>query len=269
MNRGLRDTFYYIIFKSKMSVNSESISYSAKLRQEGNAFYKSAFQEGLSPVLKKTRLEKAMAQYMKALSNANRNYDDASSAAKNYAKCGAHIISLLKDRYQENSKELLYYYQETYQFFNKAIEYGQYCKSDEWRADVMSSFRLSFEELTSFCMELPRKERIIIFESAARGMGKQHYYGDCYFEICSIWLKEAITALSAKDYKCSLYALKEMYQPIEIMKQCGEIRPDLKEEAVIFEADMVIQMARTESLQAIHIGTNTIILLLVMTYKIS
>lgn len=237
-----------------MAVSADKISYSVKLRQEGNEFYKSAFVEGLSHVIRTSRLEKAMAQYMKAFNNAIGNHDDAASAAKNYAKSAHHITLLLNDRYKKDLNKLVYYHKETYQFFNKALQYGQYCKSEEWRADVLSTYMLCFEELTEICMELPRKERVAILESAATGMEKMHYYGNCYLEISNTWLKEAVTALSNKDYKCSLYALKEMYRPIEIMKECGKNRPDLLEEALAHEADMVMQMARTESLQAIEIG---------------
>ena len=72
--------------------------------------------------------------------------------------------------------------------------------------------------------------------------------------MAEILLNEACTALSNKDFKPSLHALKEMYRPMEELKRYGKQRPDLSSKLEYFENEASTQTARTESLQAIDTG---------------
>jgi len=223
------------------------VTESVKRRQEGNDLYRKASAEGLAPVLKKSRLEGSMNCYTKALQTAYNDNDAAASAAKNYAKAsGMLATSYLEDK---DLKQAFHYYNEAFTHFNKSLVFGELSKSEEWKQDILESCRELYEEAVEYSSDLPRRNRLSILESLAGSFDRKMFYGDCYSEIAQICLKEAVTALSSKDFRSSLYSLKEMYRPIEIMKECGHVY--LFQEAMVLEADYTMQMARTESLQAL------------------
>ena len=126
----------------------------------------------------------------------------------------------------------------------------------QWLADMDTRLRLLFDDtLDRFEFMNSSKKKVVLFESLAALVTETCVvYPDINNFLAEILLNEACTALSNKDFKPSLHALKEMYRPMEELKRYGKQRPDLSSKLEYFENEASTQTARTESLQAIDTG---------------
>ena len=239
---------------------------SLQIRTTGNEFYAKSLKEGLAPVLKCSFLRKAIPCYQRALEIASPNHKDMmASACKNLAKTNERLYKMADTEEKEQ-----YHLRECFHFYSKAIDHGKDCMEMQWLADMETQLRLLFEETLERFEFLPSsKEKIILFESLAALVTESCVvYPDINKILAEVLLNESCTALSHQDFKPSLHALKEMYRPIEEIKRHGKHRLDLMRNVECFENDLIIQTARTESLQAIHTGLIIIILKRIQTFSI-
>ena len=128
----------------------------------------------------------------------------------------------------------------------------------QWLADMDTRLRLLLEDtldIFEFRQSSKEEEFKILFESLAALVNENCVvYPDINKILTEALLNEACASSNNQDFKQSLRLLKEMYRPIEEMKRYGKHRPDILRNAECFENDLVIQTARTESLQSIHRG---------------
>jgi len=230
-------------------------SVSDKWRQEGNDHYKKAFSEGLSPVLKKSRVQDALNCYNKALATSGGEYESLASAAKNYAKAAWLQATVVQD-YDKDIKLFTFYYKDAITHFGKALQAGNRGKDLSWIQDLQTSYRSCLDNAFKSCRGTTYRNRLSCIDSFLQSMVDETYQGDCYEEMTQVLFHQAVTALENGDFKTCLWALKECYRPIEEMKMRGRERPDLAREANVMEADVLLQTAAAESHQAINTGMN-------------
>ena len=231
---------------------SYSREQSLQLRTTGNEFYAKSLKEGLAPVLKCAFLRDALPCYQRALEAASPHHKDMmASACKNLAKTNERLFKMAESEEKEQ-----YHLRESFHFYSKAIEYGKDYMEMQWLADMDTKLRFLFDDtLDRFEFMYSSKEKLVLFESLAALVTESCIiYPDINKVLAEILLNEACTALSQQDFKPSLNALKEMYRPIEEIKRYGKYCPGLLRDAECFENDLVVQTARTESLQAIFTG---------------
>jgi len=232
------------------SVDSLVKTLSSSWRSEGNKYFSQAHQDGLAPIIKESRLQEAIKFYHRALSAACENKDDAASACKNLAKSNFGLICVTDDTETE-----IKLFKECFQYCSKALEYGRDCKSLDWLMDVDALYRTVYFLICDQFDVLSTELKINLFESLASVVSeKDRLYPDINHHLAEAWLSEACMALNDNDFKTSLNALKEMYRPVEEVKRYGKHRDQLMTDIECFQCDITIQMARTESMQAISTG---------------
>ena len=226
---------------------------SFRLRSAGNELFKKCSKEGLASILQQTFLKEALPCYQRALTAASPNEKDMmASACKNIAKTNYNLFKLMDTEEKEQ-----YHLRECFHYYSKASEHGRNCMTMEWLADIYTKQRLLFKETLERFEFLKSKEKFVFFESLAALVTESSVvYPDINSVLADTWLNEACMALNNQDFKASLHALKEMYRPVEEMKRYGQHRSDLLRIVECFEKNIVIQTARTESLQSIHTGKN-------------
>jgi len=195
---------------------------STRWRTEGNEYYHAATkQNGIAPVLKRSKLQEAIKCYQKALNSAGSDLSAASSAAKNYAKASYELLQLCSS---DDNEMKMYFYRECLEHYNKALEYGEGCKSLEWLQQIEILYRELYNEVMVVCYEVfqTTPQRITLLESFCCVIGRgDTLYVDFSSQIANFWLTEACVALNEKDFRASLNALKEIYRPIEEVKRFG------------------------------------------------
>ena len=235
-----------------LEMSSYSRDQSSRLRSTGNEIYAKSLKEGLAPNLRQCLLRDAIPYYQRALTAASPNHKDLmASACKNLAKTNETLFKM-----SETEEKEQYHLRESFHFYSKATEYGKGCMEMQWLADMDTRLRLLFEGiLDRFEFIQSSKKKVVLFESLAALVTETCVvYPDINNFLAEILLNEACTALSNKDFKPSLHALKEMYRPMEELKRYGKQRPDLSSKLEYFENEASTQTARTESLQAIDTG---------------
>lgn len=224
-----------------------------ELRKKGNELYYQSQKEGMAPIIRKSRLQNAMILYQQSISSASKDdVNSISSSAKNYAKASYATLKLTDDFQQR-----MFFYKECFTYFSKAISTGRSCKSLDWLQDIKMSYCDLYNEILQLCQEEVDSlgEKTSILESIANVINTEDtIYSEIYKEVCTIWFNDACIALNENDFKRSLYSLKEMYHPVEQIRRYGKHNLDLMNHLESVEQDIVLQMARTESLQLLHIG---------------
>ena len=231
----------------KMASRNQSF----RLRSTGNEFYQKSLKEGLAPILQQSYLKDALPCYQRALTAASPNEKDMmASACKNLATTNYKLFQLMDTEEKEQ-----YHLRECFHYYSEASEHGRNCMTMEWLADIDTKQRLLFEETYERFEFLKSREKFVFFESLGALVTESSVvYADINNVLADTWLNEACMALNNQDFKASLHALKEMYRPVEEMKRYGKHRSDLRRNAECFEVELVIQTARTESLQSMHTG---------------
>eukprot|EP00111_Clytia_hemisphaerica_P005098 TCONS_00014678-protein len=231
--------------------SSNQWSQSVKWRTEGNQLYQTAQKDGFGPTIKKSRLQEAMKCYQRALSAANGDKNETSSACKNLARANYAVSLLSKD----DTVQEMYFLRETFHYYSKALESGEGIKPSEWLTDVDALYRALFVEICEKFNEAEPKEKVVRIESFVSVISESDcMYPDLQYNLALTWINEACVGLNNKDFKASLNALKECYRPVEELKRYGKHRDDLANDIDCFGSDIALQTARTESMQAIDTG---------------
>ena len=233
-----------------------------QLCSEGNKFYVKSQQEGTAPVLKYPLLKDAIKHYQSALYKIPKtDTNSLASMCKNITKSNYNALLLISDDETEadvsnqEEEKRKYHLRESFHFYSQAAQYGRFCKDMEWQGEIDSGLNVLIEITNERYEFLEPKEKISLFEGIKAVITENDViYPDISLILAEIWLNEACVALNNRDFKSSLYVLKEMYQFVEEIKRFGKYRHELIEAVERFENDMIIQTRRTESMQSIHTG---------------
>ena len=233
---------------------ADSRNKSLQMRTTGNECYEKSLKEEFAVTFRRSFLHDAVQYYQQALTAASPNHKDLmASACKNLGKSNERLFKIAETEEKEQ-----YHLRESFHFYSKATEYGKGCMEMQWLADMDTRLRLLLEDILDifeFRQSSKEEEFKILFESLAALVNENCVvYPDINKILTEALLNEACASSNNQDFKQSLHLLKEMYRPIEEMKRYGKHRPDILRNAECFENDLVIQTARTESLQSIHRG---------------
>lgn len=229
-----------------------AINRSETLRKEGNQFYSQAKASGLAPIVKKSKLEKAIACYNGALREGI-NMDQKASASKNIARASWEMTILIEKKVS-SFQLLVYYFKETMSSFESAIHLGLQSKPNSWIDDLKSSQEEYLVAVLEFISVLPYDCRIGLMDTFGRSMESKALKVSCYTEMGQVLFHKAVNAMEATDFKRSLHCLKECYRPIEEMKRHGAGDPHAMSEARVLDDDVILHTASAESMQAVVTG---------------
>ena len=232
------------------SSGSES---SVSARQQGNQFYRQAHVDGIAPVLKKCRLQKAMECYTRSLRYAGHNSDLVASSSKNYAKSTWAMANMIRQS-DGNTKEVVHNFKEAIVHFGKSLLSAEDSKDPEWVQDLTMSYRACYHDAIHSLDNARYEDRCRLTEHYLQCMVDDTLRAEMNQELATLLFHHGVTALDNGDYKTSMYAFKECYQPKEEMKRWGRDQDDIMTEARVLEDDLVVHMASAEALQAIITG---------------
>ncbi|XP_018006728.1 uncharacterized protein LOC108664614 [Hyalella azteca] len=221
-------------------------------RKEGNSFYLQARRDGIAPILRQAKLEKACMFYNKAIQTASTS-DQKSSAYKNLGRASWEITCNIEAN-EKAFNELSFYYKEAITSFYNAEQFGATCKSALWLTDVKSSRSQCLNSSFQKYIELPFSMHMGGLEKLCNILDEPGHQAECFTHIGQTLFNAAVKALEKKDYKTSLSHLKECYRPIEEMRRLGENDPLVVSEAEVLSGDVLLHTASAESMQAVAMG---------------
>ncbi|XP_069111849.1 uncharacterized protein [Argopecten irradians] len=221
-------------------------------RQKGNELYTS-IKDGLSPVIKRDRLQQASNCYHRAM-NQGTNEEDKMSASKNLAMT-AWRRAQVEETSSARFSTVVLYYKEAFKFFSAAVNGAQGVKPKPWIDNIKSSAKICWEGLKSGkCSEMDIDDRVGVFYDVVQEIQIPHIRGKCYLEIAQSHFHIGVTALEKGRFERALSEMRNCHMPLHEAIASGKGEVTIEGEVKILEADVFMHLCMAESMQARSIG---------------
>ncbi|OWF35133.1 uncharacterized protein LOC110443314 [Mizuhopecten yessoensis] len=221
-------------------------------RQKGNGLYAS-IKDGLSPVLKRDRLQQAANCYYKALSTGITE-DDKMSASKNLAMT-AWRRAQVEEISSGTFTTAVFYYKEAFKYFSTAVSQGQGVKPNIWIDDVKSSAKVCWEGLKSGkCSEMDIDDRINVYYDVVQEIKISNIRGGCFLDIAQCHFHIGVTAVEKGSFERALSEMRNCHMPLHEAVASGKGEVTIEREVKILEVDVFMHQCMAESMQARSIG---------------
>ncbi|XP_031557583.1 uncharacterized protein LOC116294175 [Actinia tenebrosa] len=229
-------------------------SASLQERIKGNKLYIDAGAQGLSPVLKRGRLESAMAAYIRA-ENLASNVDELSSASKNHGKAAWHLSKTLREE-KEHPIQVIYYLKEAIKSFSVAYNKGL-AKEVDWREDVLRTLNTCLGDLIQVCEQIPdTDERFKILTSFTDIVTVNSAAVELQLNLATFLFHDGAQKIQQNDYRGALSRLRDCYRPIEEARRLNRDTDEFcrDQDIRILEKDVYFNTCSAESIQAREYG---------------
>ncbi|XP_013390038.1 uncharacterized protein LOC106158541 [Lingula anatina] len=217
-------------------------------RKEGNQLYTSATQSGLSPVLRKERLNNAIMKYNKALQTAETR-NDRSSAYKNIGMASWRLAQVIQLQ-NEGPKLVEFHLIEALKHLSNALEEAGSSRGIDWSTQSNQYLHECLQGVIDdtaemgLCRErvdtLRRFLGVISRDLPVRVAG--------LLEMTTVTFHLGVTALENGDITECLNYMAECYQPIEETKRVAD--DEIMKEVDVLEKDVFMQKCVAESIKA-------------------
>ncbi|XP_033125983.1 uncharacterized protein LOC117123991 [Anneissia japonica] len=226
-------------------------SQSDLLRQLGNNIYRTV-TVGLSPVLQKGRLEKAMQYYSEAL-ECSASPRESAAANKNLAMVSWKLATLESNRTAQHVL-VLHFYKEALKSFSKAWKCGQVAKNGHlWSDNVVQKMHQCLQESLDLVTNQPdmwdEKNKLMIMACQLVPTGSSK--AEVSILYVEFLLSKAINLLQNGVFSKSKSILYDCHQPLEEARRCGRSDRVMSEVRVLHE-DVVMQTSVVEARQALR-----------------
>eukprot|EP00057_Strongylocentrotus_purpuratus_P008808 XP_011663282.1 PREDICTED: uncharacterized protein LOC100890018 isoform X1 [Strongylocentrotus purpuratus] len=231
--------------------NSTELSGSAKQRERGNIFYKSA-TEDFSATVRIIRLENAITCYKNALSCSS-NRDDEASASKNIGMASWKLATIALESETEESEKrqqsILKHFKEALKFFCTAYVLRSY-KSASWGDKLVESWENCLEEACEWLAMLDTAERVAGFSELLGYLPDCSLKANGYIQYSTLLFHEGLTAWQDGEYKECYRFMRECYFPVQEAERLCEGDCSIKSEIAVLQEDVYIHTCVAESSMA-------------------
>ena len=227
-------------------------SVSEQLRQKGNNIYRSV-NDGLAPVLKKSRLVAAIAKYNEAHSHAQ-NAEEKASALKNVAKASFKLVSFLPVQTEHEIQLVRYHAKNAIDSYSQSYLLGQTVKPNTWLQDLVACLQDCWVDLIDIAESIPFQRRVSLLEECVYSVGIESLRGEYCLQIAEIMFHESVNKLNEKDFRQSLSIIHNCYRPVEEAAKSKRHTPAIMSDVNVMREDLRFHTCTVESLQAISIG---------------
>ncbi|XP_038061728.1 uncharacterized protein LOC119732342 [Patiria miniata] len=237
---------------------------SEELRKAGNVKYKAALEEGLSPVIKCSRLQSAINLYARAASEATgpRMVSEWSSATKNLGMATKRMAQeYMKDKQDTGFAKTLITFREALKYLGQALVRGASLLGDAWSSKLQEEIKASYFEILEVIgtFDDPKEKLREMYKVLKLLPDGEVLSALVRYHIADVLFKESVRLLEKGEYKKSLGFLHDIHQPVEealsILRkgelaeqdlEADELRVDLE----IIQQDAQFQICTAESVQA-------------------
>ncbi|XP_038061732.1 uncharacterized protein LOC119732346 [Patiria miniata] len=249
---------------------------SEELRKAGNVKYKAALVEGLSPVLKCSRLQSAINLYARAASEATgpRMASEWSSATKNLGMATKRMAQeYMKDKQDTGYAKTLITFREALKYLGQALVRGASLLGDTWRTKLQEEIKASYFEILEIIgtFDDPKKKLKEMYQVLKLLPDGEALSALARYHIADVLFKESVCLLEKGEYQKSLGLLHDIHQPVEealsILRKGKLAEQDLEADEVrvnleVIQQDAQFQICTAESMQARKYGEAMLVNLL-------
>ena len=133
------------------------MSLSIEARNEGNQFLIESKKEGLAPVVKILRLQKALNMYNRAV-KASVNDKEKASAYKNIMICSSYLFQCYTK--EHDLSQCFFYIKECFSNGNQALDIGKYNMRENWLQNIQEKLEEISQSTINFVnVNMVPKER--------------------------------------------------------------------------------------------------------------
>ncbi|XP_022109294.1 uncharacterized protein LOC110989308 [Acanthaster planci] len=237
---------------SGSSISGKSMS--TQFREKGNIMYQKALQDGIAPIIKRSRLDDALQLYTRAanLADGPAKQADWSSATKN---CG--MATKRMARCSTDEAAALELFKESLKYMSQALLRGSDVHGGAWEEKLRKEMELSYYAVLEIIDSLSDvKERLRELYQVVGTLPAGLVQARAKHNIADILFKESIRLLEGGDYRECLKCLHDLHQPVEealsLLRgwNLDQEAQDLESDLRVLKQDALYHISTAESVQA-------------------